>query len=52
MKIRINGSNIENGNNESTVQSNQDKLAFILGDSMVKDVDCYLLTRSIIESLQ
>ena len=44
---RINGSNIENGNNESTVKSNQGKLAFILGDSMVKDVDGYLLMGSI-----
>ena len=45
--LRINGSNIENGINESTVNSNQGKLAFILGDSMVKDVDDYLLTGSI-----
>ena len=45
--LRINGSNIENGINESTVNSNQGKLAFILGDSMVKHVDGYLLTRSI-----
>ena len=29
MKIRINGSNTENGNHESTVRSNQGKLAFI-----------------------
>ena len=29
MKIRINGSNTENRNHESTVQSNQGKLAFI-----------------------
>ena len=45
--LRINGSNIENGINETTVNSNQGKLAFILGDSMVKDVDGYLLTGSI-----
>ena len=44
--LRNNGSNIENGINESTVKSNQGKLAFILGDSMVKDVDGYLLTGS------
>ena len=37
--LLINGCNIENGINESTVNSNQGKLAFILGDSMVKDVD-------------
>ena len=41
--LRINGSNIENGNNKSTVKSNQGKLAFILGDNMVKDVDSYHL---------
>ena len=46
-RIHNNGSNIENGINESTVKSNQGKLAFILGDSMVKDVDGYLLTGSI-----
>ena len=37
--VRINGSNIENGINESIVKSNQNKLAFILGDSMLKDVE-------------
>ena len=31
----------------NTVKSNQSKFAFILGDSMVKDVDGYLLTGSI-----
>ena len=46
-RLGINSSNIENGNNESTVKSNQGKLAFILGDGMVKDVDGYLLTGSI-----
>ena len=45
--VRINGSNIENGIYEVNVKSNQNKSAFILGDSMVKDVDGYLLTRSI-----
>ena len=45
--LRINGSNIENGINESTVKSKQNKLAFILGDSMAKDIDGYLLTGSI-----
>ena len=45
--VRINGSNIENGINEVNVKSNQNKSAFILGDSMVKDVDGYLLTGSI-----
>ena len=44
--LRNKGSNIEKGINESTVKSNQGKLAFILGDSMVKDVDGYLLTGS------
>ena len=34
--LRINGCNIENRINESTVKSNQNKLAFILSDSMVK----------------
>ena len=43
----MNSSNIENGNNDSVVKSNQGKLAFILADSMVKDVDGYLLTGSI-----
>ena len=42
----INGCNIENGINESTVKSYQKKLTFILGDSMMKDVDGYLLTGS------
>ena len=46
-RLRINGSNIENSINRSAVKSNQGKLAFILGDSMVKDVDGYLLTGSI-----
>ena len=46
-RLRVNGSNIENSNNESTVKSNQGKLAFILGDSMVKDVNGYLLMGSI-----
>ena len=46
-RLRINGSNIESGYNERTVKSNQGNLAFILGDSMVKDVDGYLLTGSI-----
>ena len=45
--VRINGSNIVNGINEVNVKSNQNKSAFILGDSMVKDVDGYLLTGSI-----
>ena len=45
--VRINGSNIENDINEVNVKSNQNKSAFILGDSMVKDVDGYLLTGSI-----
>ena len=45
--VPINGSNIENGINEVDVKSNQNKSAFILGDSMVKDVDGYLLTGSI-----
>ena len=44
---RINGSNIENGNKKSTKKSNQITFAFILGDSMVKDDDAYLLTVSI-----
>ena len=44
--LRINDSDIENCNNESTVKFNQGKLAFILGDNVVKDVDGYLLTRS------
>ena len=44
--LRNNGSNIEHGINKSTVKSNQGKLAFILGESMVKDVDGYLLTGS------
>ena len=43
---RTNDSNID-GNNESIAKSNQGKLAFILGDSMVKDVDSYLLMGSI-----
>ena len=43
-RLRINGSNIENSINRSAVKSNQGKLALILGDSMVKDVDGYLLT--------
>ena len=46
-RLRINGSNIENGIDESTVKSNKGKLALILGDSMVQDVDGYLLTGSI-----
>ena len=46
-RLRNNGSNIENGINESTVTSNQGKLALILGDSMVKDINGYLLTGSI-----
>ena len=46
-RLRNNDSNIENGINESTVKSNQGKLAFILGGSMVKDVDGYLLIGSI-----
>ena len=46
-RLRINGSNTENGNNESILKSNQGKSAFTLGDSMVKDVDCYLLKGSI-----
>ena len=45
--LLINGSNIENGNNKSTVKSNQGKLGFILGDSIAKGVDGYLLTGSI-----
>ena len=45
--VRINGSNIENGIHEVNVKSNQNKSAFILGDSMVKDVDGYLLRGSI-----
>ena len=45
--VHINGSNIENGINEVNVKSNQNKSAFVLGDSMVKDVDGYLLTGSI-----
>ena len=45
--VRVNGSIIENGINEVNVKSNQNKSAFILGDSMVKDVDGYLLTGSI-----
>ena len=49
--MRITDRNIENGINESTVKFNQGKLAFTLGDSMVKDVDGYFLTRFIIESL-
>ena len=49
--LRITGRNIENDINESTVKFNQGKLAFTLGDSMVKDVDGYFLTRFIIESL-
>ena len=36
----------KNGINESTVKSIQGKLAFILGDSMVKDGGGYLLTGS------
>ena len=47
LKIRINGSNIKNVNNERTGKSNQGKFAFFPGDSMVKDVDGYLLTGSI-----
>ena len=43
-RLRINDSNIENSINRSAVKSNQGKLALILGDSMVKDVDGYLLT--------
>ena len=39
--------NTENGNKESTVKSNQGKPTVILGNSIVKDVDCYLLMRSI-----
>ena len=46
-RLRNNGSNIENGINKSTVKSNQGKLALILGDSMVKDINGYLLTGSI-----
>ena len=46
-RLRNNGGNIEHGINESTVKSNQGKLAFILGDSMVKDIDGYLLAGSI-----
>ena len=46
-RLRINGSNIENGIDENTVKSNKGKLALILGDSMVQDVDGYLLTGSI-----
>ena len=46
-RLRINGSNIQNSNNEGTVKPNQSKLAFILGDSMVEDIDGYLLTGSI-----
>ena len=46
-RLRINGSNIQNCNNESTAKPNQSKLAFILGDSMVEDIDGYLLTGSI-----
>ena len=45
--LSINGSNIENGINESTVKSNQNKSVFILGDGMVKDVNGYLQTGSI-----
>ena len=37
-RLLIDYSNIENCINESTVKSNQGKLAFIFGDSMVKDV--------------
>ena len=47
-RLRINGSNIKNDNNESTVNSNQGKLAFILGESMVKDVHGYFLTESLL----
>ena len=46
-RLRVNGGNIENGNSKSTVKYNQGKLAFISGDSIVKDVDGYLLTGSI-----
>ena len=35
-RLRNNGSNSGNGINESTTKSDQRKLAFILGDSMVK----------------
>ena len=45
--LYVNGSNIEIGNNKTPVKSNRDKLAFILGDSIVKDVDGYLLTKSL-----
>ena len=43
-RLRINGSNTQNVKNESTGESNQGKLAFILGDNIEKDVDGYLLT--------
>ena len=46
-RIRNNGSTLENCIRESTVKSKQGKLAFILGGSMVKDVNGYLLTGSI-----
>ena len=46
-RLRINDSNTENANNKRTGKSNQGKLGFILGDSMMKNVDCYLLTGSI-----
>ena len=46
-RLRVNGNNTENSNNESTVKSNQGKLAFMLGDSMVKYVNGYLLMGSI-----
>ena len=46
--LRINGNNIDNGINERTVRPNQSKSAFILGDSMVKDVDGYLLIESLL----
>ena len=36
--LRLNGSNVENRNNESSLKSNQGKLAFILGDSKMKDM--------------
>ena len=45
--LHVNGSNIEIDNNKTPVKSNRDKLAFILGDSIVKDVDGYLLTKGL-----
>ena len=46
-RLHVNDSNIEIGNNKTPVKSNRDKLAFILGDSIVKDVDGYLLAKGL-----